>query len=301
MTLSRHSVLFFFFLVLTGVIVVCDGLMNPVHSSIKVTWKNSVYRVGNFPNSPNFYGIIDEDYSFPNDSDFYMLVVESGEFHGDEVMENIEEKDWFGIFEGSDGYYLAEAKLEVEQVVDEILDRNEGEITGKMVSTMQSDPAMLFFESNDLISPHRIEQALIGKGFIYPEDTVRFEYLGIPYEIFATGNKEQYEEELDYFVAWSPDDLLYGSEWYAVWNYKLYISAMIGGKKCQSLLAVHPYFDDNMTSVLFGGDIDGDGVLDLIIDNSYHYNMFLPTLYLSKPAEAGQIMRPVGAHRSVGC
>jgi hypothetical protein len=56
-----------------------------------------------------------------------------------------------------------------------------------------------------------------------------------------------------------------------------------------------------MIRILFAGDIDGDGKFDLLIDTSRHYNASNPTLYLSKPAEKGKIIKPIGVFTSVGC
>lgn len=56
-----------------------------------------------------------------------------------------------------------------------------------------------------------------------------------------------------------------------------------------------------MINLIFVGDIDGDGILDLIIDTSRHYNATSPTIYLSRPADNGEVVKPIGGHTSVGC
>lgn len=90
-------------------------------------------------------------------------------------------------------------------------------------------------------------------------------------------------------------------EWFEVWNYKLYLTAEIKGQKRKSLLVAQPNFDDQMINLIFAGDIDGDGILDLIIDTSRHYNVTSPTIYLSKPAGNEEVVKPIGGHTSVGC
>ncbi len=57
---------------------------------------------------------------------------------------------------------------------------------------------------------------------------------------------------------------------------------------------------DASTALLFAGDLDGDGRLDLLLDTSDHYNVRQPTLFLSGEAE-GQPVRAVAQHRAVGC
>lgn len=58
---------------------------------------------------------------------------------------------------------------------------------------------------------------------------------------------------------------------------------------------------DAAAALLFAGDLDGDGRLDLLFDTSEHYNVRQPTLFLSGEAAAGQPVRAVARHRAVGC
>lgn len=258
--------------------------------------------MGDNPYSPNFYGIVDPDYYYPMESDFYLNVLRVGEFYSDEVVDHAEALNWIGIFEGNDGYYVDDSKLFVENVFDQVLDSEEEELTAKRVSTLHVDSPIMFIESNELFSPHAFERAVIDQTYIFPGDTLRLNYLGIPYEIFATGNKERFSDVIEYFSVWTASDILDEYGWdYNAWNYKLYVSAIIEGKKCQNILAGCAMFDDHMIGILFGGDMDGDGILDLIIDTANKYNTDVATLYLSKPAGEGQVMKPVGTHAATGC
>ncbi|TDK20342.1 VCBS repeat-containing protein [Luteimonas aestuarii] len=58
---------------------------------------------------------------------------------------------------------------------------------------------------------------------------------------------------------------------------------------------------DASAALLFAGDLDGDGRLDLLFDTSDHYNVRQPTLFLSREAAEGQPVRAVARHRAVGC
>lgn len=53
--------------------------------------------------------------------------------------------------------------------------------------------------------------------------------------------------------------------------------------------------------VMFAGDLDGDGELDLLIDISDDDNSHEPTLYLSSAATSGKLVRKVASFSSVGC
>ena len=59
--------------------------------------------------------------------------------------------------------------------------------------------------------------------------------------------------------------------------------------------------DDASPALLFAGDIDRDGRLDLILDTTDHYNLSRPTLYLSTQAADGELVHRVAEHEAVGC
>ena len=59
--------------------------------------------------------------------------------------------------------------------------------------------------------------------------------------------------------------------------------------------------EDGSPQLLFAGDLDGDGRLDLILDLSDHYNKSLPTLLLSSEAADGELVGAAAAFESVGC
>src|SRR5690606_29970484 len=167
------------------------------------------------------------------------------------------------------GFYLQETKLKTKRVYDQIVDENENEKTGWEVQTINKDTSIILIEASKFLTPHNVQQAILSKEQVYPGDTLRINYLGIDYKIFATGGKKKVQND---------------PEWFDVWNYKLYLTATIKGQQKTSLLVAQPNFDDQMINLIFAGDIDGDGILDLIIDTSRHYNATSPTIYLSRPA-----------------
>lgn len=230
---------------------------------------------------------ISYDYSyFPIDSLFETKVLTNGTFHGDEVWNNADKLNWFGLFKGMTGFYIAETKLITKRVNDPILDANENDKTGWEVHTLNKDTSIILIESSNFLKPHNVQQAILSKEQLFPGDTLQINYLGIDYKIYATGGKKKVQDSPEYFN---------------VWNYKLYLTATIKGQQNTCLLVAQPNFDDQMIKLIFAGDIDGDGILDLIIDTSRHYDATSPTIYLSKPANNREVLKPVGRHTSVGC
>lgn len=230
--------------------------------------------------------IIYDDFSFPIDSALSTKVLTEGMFHADEVWDNVAKEKWLGLFWSKAGCYLAETKLKTKRVYDAIIDEEETKKTGWDVQTVNKDSAIILIEALSYLTPHKVQEVILNKAQIFPGDTLRINYKGINYEIFATGGKKRGQGD---------------SELFDVWNYKLYLTATFNGAQHKSLLVAQPNFDDQMINLIFAGDIDGDGILDLIIDTSRHYNVTSPTIYLSRPADSGEIVKPMGAHISMGC
>jgi hypothetical protein len=227
-----------------------------------------------------------DNYSYPVDSSFTTKVLAAGIFHGDEVWEHANKENWFGLFKGTTGFYIAETKLKTKRVHDPIVDEKESDKTGWEVRTLNHDTVLILIEKLEYLAPRNVQPAALTKEHVFPGDTLRIHYLGVDYKIYATGGKKE-----------DPDN----PGWLEVWNYKLFLAATIDGIPCKSLLVAQPNFDDKMITLLFAGDMDGDGIMDLLIDTSRHYNSTIPTLYLSKPSGKGEVVKPIGGHTSVGC
>lgn len=229
---------------------------------------------------------VDESSNSTEDSTFSVKVLTTGTFHNDEVWKNADKLNWFGLFKHHENYYLKLTKIKTINVNDPIVDDDENIKTGWEVTTLNKDSCLILIEPLSYLADRKIQSIFLKKNYIYPSDTIKFEYLGIDYKIFATGIKKNTQD--------SP-------EWYDVSDYKLYLIATINGLEKKSLLVDEQNFDDKMIQLIFAGDIDGDSILDLIIDTSNHYNATRPTIYLSKPANKGEIVKRIGEHKSVGC
>jgi len=81
-------------------------------------------------------------------------------------------------------------------------------------------------------------------------------------------------------------------------DYKIILES--GGIK-QTIVHHKQISSDSAPSLLWAGDLDGDGKVDLILDATDHYNVRDLTLFLSGKAKPGKLVEKVANHVSTGC
>ncbi|MBZ4036664.1 hypothetical protein K6T82_17980 [Flavobacterium sp. 17A] len=226
-----------------------------------------------------------DNYTYPVDSLLKVDVLWTEVFHSDEVNPDLEKKTWFGLFKKGNGYSLSETDISIKHAYDVIVDEDESEQTGWEVSTAIKDTCVILVEKLPGFVNKNVEFVKVPER-IYPEENVDFKFLGNQYKLFATGKKRKESPE---------------SDWWFVSDYKLYLTTFVNGKETTELLTAKKSFDEQMIKIIFAGDLDGDGKLDLIIDTASHYNVSSLTLYLSKTGETNSIIKPVGVFSFVGC
>lgn len=60
-------------------------------------------------------------------------------------------------------------------------------------------------------------------------------------------------------------------------------------------------FIDQQCELVWAGDLDGDGALDLCMNLSDHYNANETTLFLSSKRGKGKLLERGAAFRTIGC
>jgi hypothetical protein len=212
---------------------------------------------------------------------FPLRILPTFKMHNDEINESDKELEWVGLFENSGRYYTEKVNVNFINVNDPIVD-SESEKTGWKAEILENKDSCLYLISN-LKNNKRsfVNHFDIKSKMILPGDTIDIDFMSHNYTLFATGLSQTQT-----------------GDWFGVKDYKLYIKQK---NSIPQLIISEKGFDDDMIDVLWMGDIDNDGLLDMIIDTSTHYNVMEISLFLSSYSTGQNIIKQVASHRMVGC
>jgi hypothetical protein len=209
-----------------------------------------------------------------------------GVFHEDEVEPYSANYSWMGLFRTDSNYYIAPTRVKLSRDHDPVLDDEGGKKTGWTVKTTNKDSALYLISGLSYLQTRAIDTIPLVKYKLSPGDQIHFVYQGIKYTLYATGNRITQNHK---------------NEFTQLSDYHLYIKATTNGHNYDQELVFVNVFEDALTEILFAGDIDGDNRPDLILNTTNHYNVVRPTLYLSKPAQPGELLKVAGMFTMVGC
>lgn len=273
-------------------VVACKESPKTVNESDSLVAANAVVTNDSIADSDSIDSMewIDEEL-YPKSKDLPLFVLTTGTFHEDETSPEMINKGWFGIFQDRGKYYIAPTTLTIQKAFDVISDEeadehNSSKWTGWEVKTSHIDTSLVLISSSSRLSSHDIKTIPLEKDFVEPNGKIIFTYNGSSYTLYSTADLVPSE---------------YNKNEMSIRNYKLYLRGYKEGKEINQLLAATSYFDDAMFEILLIGDIDNDGFPDFVLNTTYHYNLYRPTVYLSLFAEKDQLVKVVGLHGSVGC
>jgi hypothetical protein len=207
-----------------------------------------------------------------------------GDLHGDETLLGDDER-WLALILAADGARMQSVRVGVEAVEDPLLDAA-GERTGRRVSVPGSSDEVLLLLAGGRLRAGPVVLATHASGIDLQREPLSIDLPGQP--------SAQLASRCDPVTEPAPRCVLWLEQ--AGLRQKLVHYDALPGSD-----GVLQAGDDAPTAVLFAGDLDGDGRLDLIIDTSEHYNVAQPTLFLSGAAATGELLRAVGRHRRTGC
>ena len=152
----------------------------------------------------------------------------------------------------------------MESVHDPVLDRDE-ETSGLAVSAPKGKPLLFLRSDGGAFTPGPVSPVLMETELLTPGD------------LFTLGEGEYLKVE--------GDSLYYYSD-----------------SSFQKICRVYENLYGEGASVFWAGDLDGDGLTDLIVNDCAHYNIFINyRVFLSTAASSGELLGEVAYFTAIGC
>jgi hypothetical protein len=225
------------------------------------------------------------DTAFAANIDLPGQMTMAGTWHGDEVSAKHDET-WLALVETSSGFELQEATISVEIVVDEVIDVPPSK-TGKKVSVPEGFEPLVLLRGLPQLSPGPVVTIAAPDESLNTTHPARFTLDESSYRLEFKCAAEFLGQEL----ADCPLQLNNGNKIQTLQDYPIYHPSTTN-----STIA-----SEASPRVLWAGDLDRDGLLDLLLDLTNHYNVSAPTLLLSSMAGKGELVRSAAVFRTTGC
>ena len=198
------------------------------------------------------------------DPGFGFAVLAPGTFHGDEV-DILSGEIWSGLFRSETGVRIEPVVVTVIPAEDVVLD-SEGEKTAAKVFNTGSVPFLYLYSMDD---------GVYLTGMVEP--------LLLETELVEFG---------DIFPL-TPGEALEGRE------DGLFLTR--NGFE-QRICSVYENLYGEGLSIVFAGDLDGDGITDLIVNDCAHYNIYMGyRVFLSTYAQENELVHEVAEFTAIGC
>ena len=191
----------------------------------------------------------------------------TGRFYAESVSAKSGEV-WLGLYQVGADYELRNSTLAVNESRNELM-----ETDFKEVQTNQPSEPLFLVRGLEELQPGKVGAIIHDGEFIYPGHMKLFRYLRDYYTLAAAGEAI---ERRPFEVGLS--------------KYKLMLWA---SGRSQTLVESAVGFDDALPRVIWAGDLDRDGKIDLFMDTARHYQITEYALFLSSAANDGEIVGQV--------
>ncbi len=205
-------------------------------------------------------------------------IIEITVYHNDELKAS-SGLTWMGLFPTTAGQFeIKPAIVTVTLVRDQIVDEPKGKKTGKKVTVAgKVEPLFLVNQVPALKAGKVSTSANFSKERMDIGQELKLNVGAKQSTLTVNGKKKD-------------------QEWRSEYN----IVLESGGIK-QVVYERKEVSDSSFPSLLWAGDLDGDGKIDLIMDATSNYNVRDLALFLSSRAKPGKLVEKVAAHYSTGC
>lgn len=208
-------------------------------------------------------------------------VLEVGEFHGEEVDAETGEQ-WLGLHISEDGSMLLNYELTVESVEDPIVDEP-GQKTGRKVSVdLPLEPTFLV-NADWILNSGKVETVFEGNHEgLERISPVALRLTDTSYQLKVVGTED-------------------GEKCWQDGLPKNATLVLTRENTSQVLYSLEECGSDPTWSLLWAGDLDRDGKLDLYVRVTQHYNISRKKLFLSSQANEGSLVQEVAEFVTSGC
>lgn len=220
-------------------------------------------------------------------------ILMTGLFHGDEVDPSVSGHTWMGLYADGEGYTLERTRVRVQPVYDPVVDMP-GESSGWLVTAEGEDEPLFLVRGLAGLAEGPVHTAMSGPEAVDVGDS----------RSLADGPDGWYA--LAAFGSARPSPDLYGLPEVSDYELRLYRHPPLGFDAAPEAPSSQPLVQletlmDARPQVLWAGDLDRDGQLDLLLDASFHYNVSDYALWTSRGAPAGELVRRVAGLTTSGC
>jgi hypothetical protein len=215
----------------------------------------------------------------------YRILV-AGMHHGGDVGP-FDSNDWYGLFPTDSGYSLETVELRSDPCHDYCVD-GAGESTAVCISVDQTPKPLVLVQSRRSLRTGLVRTAYAERTDLVPGVPVHLgQHNRKVFSIVALGEVTDEGHR-------PPGDLLILG-----YTLKLYRQGPNGGS--QVLAEFERLAYDGLPNIRWAGDLDGDGLVDLLLDIRNRYGTRHYALYLSSEANAEQLVELVADLRMSGC
>ena len=194
-------------------------------------------------------------------------ILQVGEFLGEVSAESGEV--WLGLYPTENGYALIPSELVLEPFYDPLIDDDENQPDATRISVDAQAEPLFLVTGCEALQPGTVKTLFSGRMPMALGSFLEFTF----------------EDRDDYSITAFGDLTLNSS----AYDYKIELSK---GDRSQVIFS----FDSTTDAVpllLWAGDLDRDGQLDLLVDTIYNYAASGPTLFLSSAVQDDSLLQQV--------
>ncbi len=221
-----------------------------------------------------------KEFDYPVDSNYGATVVMANTMIYPDDFNAMDKENVFALFKGVDGFYLDKVSIRGERMNQE--DSNDEYI--KLV-TEHKDSCIFFISGVNYLTKRKVNFVEIADGTMPVGRTLELKLNGKTQKLVANGTFRD-GNETDNFNNMT--------------SYRLMLFGEKDKQELMDMLVAHDSFDDAAITILFAGDIDGDGLMDYLIETARKYGNSSPALYLSKPAASDNLIKIIDVAGSAG-